>query len=160
MVSNPLLFNKTVSPLRFRLIFWHWRLLRGQLIMDNLNATASDATMPILNPNTPLAFLTPEQAYQTSVSTYVLVASLGVSFLSMILSRENDLKFWNRYCCGMFLTMCRTTFLLCSEVPSRSAPLLLLAPGMHSVPSIIFLYIMLIILQTWVAGICNRCRYF
>ncbi|KJA18070.1 hypothetical protein HYPSUDRAFT_145589 [Hypholoma sublateritium FD-334 SS-4] len=34
--------------------------------------------MPILNPNTPLAFLTPEQAYQTSVSTYVLVGSLGV----------------------------------------------------------------------------------
>lgn len=38
----------------------------------------SDAPL-ILNPDTPLAFLDPTSAYQTSVSLYITVASLGVS---------------------------------------------------------------------------------
>lgn len=60
--------------------------------MDNTNATMSNTTMPILNPNTPLAFLTPEQAYQTSVSTYVLVASLGVSLsLDVVCIRQSQI---------------------------------------------------------------------
>ncbi len=56
--------------------------------MDNVNATMSNLTMPILNPYTPLAFLTPEEAYQTSVSTYVIVASLGVSSFLYIVWRN------------------------------------------------------------------------
>jgi hypothetical protein len=42
--------------------------------MANSNSTA----FPILNPDTPLAFLEPEAAYQTAVSIYVTAASLGV----------------------------------------------------------------------------------
>lgn len=38
----------------------------------------SDAP-PIVNPDTPLAFLDPVSAYQTSVSLYVTVAALGVA---------------------------------------------------------------------------------
>ncbi|KAF8199056.1 hypothetical protein BJ912DRAFT_950733 [Pholiota molesta] len=37
----------------------------------------ADST-PIVNPDTPLAFLDPETAYQTSVAVYVLAGSLGV----------------------------------------------------------------------------------
>lgn len=41
----------------------------------------SNVTAPVAlpNPNTPLAFLDPEVAYQTSVSVYVLAGALGVS---------------------------------------------------------------------------------
>lgn len=46
--------------------------------MSSPNVTISDAPQ-ILNPNTPLAYLTPEQAYQSSVAIYVLAGSLGVS---------------------------------------------------------------------------------
>jgi hypothetical protein len=42
------------------------------------NITMADST-PIVNPDTPLAFLDPETAYQTSVAVYVLAGSLGVS---------------------------------------------------------------------------------
>lgn len=42
--------------------------------MADSNVTAP----PILNPDTPLAFLEPEAAYQTAVSIYVTAASLGV----------------------------------------------------------------------------------
>ena len=59
--------------------------------MDTLNSTMSNLTMPILNPYTPLAFLTPEEAYQTSVSTYVIVASLGVSSFLYIVSRNRTI---------------------------------------------------------------------
>ncbi len=41
---------------------------------------ASNSTVePLPNPNTPLAFLPPEIAYQTSVAIYVLSGGLGVS---------------------------------------------------------------------------------
>lgn len=39
---------------------------------------ADPSIPPILNPNTPLAFLDPKSAYETSVAVYVTVASLGV----------------------------------------------------------------------------------
>jgi hypothetical protein len=54
--------------------------------MLNLNAT----TVP--NPDTPLAFLPPEAAYQTSVALYVLAGSLGVSLFesNMGYSTTND----------------------------------------------------------------------
>jgi hypothetical protein len=41
-------------------------------------ADLSPTAVPILNPDTPLAFLEPEAAYQTAVSIYVTAASLGV----------------------------------------------------------------------------------
>jgi hypothetical protein len=54
--------------------------------MSNLNTTT------VLNPGTPLAFLPPEAAYQTSVALYVLAGSLGVSFFesNMGYSTTND----------------------------------------------------------------------
>ncbi len=47
----------------------------------------SDPT-PILNPNTPLAYLDPVQAYQTSVAIYVLAGSAGVSDSLLPLKRN------------------------------------------------------------------------
>jgi len=45
----------------------------------DLQRSASEP--PILNPFTPMAFLPPDVAYQVTVTKYVLVASLGVSWL-------------------------------------------------------------------------------
>ncbi|KAF9482245.1 hypothetical protein BDN70DRAFT_853708 [Pholiota conissans] len=58
------------------------------------NATAD----PILNPNTPLAFLEPEAAYQTAVSIYVTAASLGVLVWDILdnISEEYKVLFRNR----------------------------------------------------------------
>lgn len=43
----------------------------------SMSSPKSNETLP--NPDTPLAFLPPEAAYQTSVAVYILVASLGVA---------------------------------------------------------------------------------
>ncbi len=40
----------------------------------------SDAAPPILNPDTPLAFLDPTSAYQTSVSLYVYGSGIRGSY--------------------------------------------------------------------------------
>ncbi|KAF8198097.1 hypothetical protein BJ912DRAFT_845793 [Pholiota molesta] len=62
--------------------------------MANSNSTA----FPILNPDTPLAFLEPETAYQTAVSIYVTAASLGVLVWDILdsLSEEYEVLFQNR----------------------------------------------------------------
>ncbi|KJA14649.1 hypothetical protein HYPSUDRAFT_150082 [Hypholoma sublateritium FD-334 SS-4] len=52
----------------------------------------SDAPQPILNPTTPLAYLTPEQAYQTSVAIYVLAGSLGVLLWDVLDNVTADFK--------------------------------------------------------------------
>lgn len=67
-------------------------------------ANATDVPQ-ILNPDTPLAFLTPEQAYQTSVSIYVLAGSLGVSLLPVLDqddAEESNLASTSRFCYGTF----------------------------------------------------------
>ncbi|KJA24849.1 hypothetical protein HYPSUDRAFT_183143 [Hypholoma sublateritium FD-334 SS-4] len=54
-------------------------------------ANATDVPQ-ILNPDTPLAFLTPEEAYQTSVSIYVLAGSLGVLLWDVLDNVTADFK--------------------------------------------------------------------
>ncbi|KAF9471347.1 hypothetical protein BDN70DRAFT_888251 [Pholiota conissans] len=60
--------------------------------MDN----SSSVALP--NPNTPLAFLDPESAYQTSVSIYVLAGSLGVLLWDVLdnIGSDFNLLFRNR----------------------------------------------------------------
>ncbi len=43
----------------------------------------SDSNTTLPNPDTPLAFFSPEEAYQTSVSIYVDVGALAVCFLDV-----------------------------------------------------------------------------
>ncbi|KAF8198096.1 hypothetical protein BJ912DRAFT_1055748 [Pholiota molesta] len=61
-------------------------------------ADLSPTAVPILNPDTPLAFLEPEAAYQTAVSIYVTAASLGVLVWDILdsLSEEYKVFFRNR----------------------------------------------------------------
>ena len=82
----------------------------ADIVMDN----SSSVALP--NPNTPLAFLDPESAYQTSVSIYVLAGSLGVSmpfiFADLIIFESplaDILVIVHRCCSGMSWTISGAT---------------------------------------------------
>ena len=121
--------------------------------MENANSTTSNTTMPILNPDTPLAFLTPEQAYQTTVSTYVLVASLGVSLCLDIVTQKSQILrqvlLWD--CLDNisedFSIIFRSRFTLTTAafIGSRYVRCHSLFPW----------YFTLMSIQTWVIGVCN-----
>jgi len=51
---------------------------------------ADNSSVALPNPNTPLAFLDPESAYQTSVSIYVLAGSLGVLLWDVLDNISSD----------------------------------------------------------------------
>ena len=48
--------------------------------------SAPEDTFPVLNPDTPLAFLSPAAATQTNVSTYIVAITVGVCESCPILS--------------------------------------------------------------------------
>ncbi|KAF9563106.1 hypothetical protein CPC08DRAFT_686956 [Agrocybe pediades] len=53
---------------------------------------ASNATSPVLNPNTPMAFLPPSLAYQVTISTYILIGSCGVMVWDFVGNLSNDYR--------------------------------------------------------------------
>jgi len=66
----------------------------GRLLSSRLHSTMPNTTIivngsAILNPFSPMTFLSPEQAFQLKISRYILVGTLGVSCQSVYLSVES-----------------------------------------------------------------------
>lgn len=64
--------------------FTTYIVARGQKRNEHTAMASNSTVVPLPNPNTPLAFLPPEIAYQTSVAIYVLAGGLGVSAYCLI----------------------------------------------------------------------------
>lgn len=57
---------------------------------------ANSSDTPILNPFTPMAFLSPDEAYQKTITEYVIVGGLSVSAHAVMVAHLVYLKRYSR----------------------------------------------------------------